>query len=144
MAEKKAASTTKTTKESWRSNRTSAGVPRISKNLNVLNKKFVELIPDCLQLIQDVIQPKYEKDDNGKEHKVLPDKSQIDLARWVVDKQIMVEKEVISNKLRKLEVAIKEKVASDSGAISQDDPQQKAKEFGGPRKVDLSDFEDED
>ena len=130
-------------KKSWRSDRTSAGVPRISKNLSVLNKKFVELIPESLQIINDVIVPKYEEVD-GKQVKIFPDKTQVDLAKWVVQQQIGIEKEVISNKLRKLELAVKEALAKKEGIVSEKDKQEEAKEFGGPRSVDLSDYEDED
>lgn len=134
-------------KKSWRSQRTSAGVPRVTKNLNVLNKKLVELIPDSLQIIQDVIQPKYEEDENGKMCKVLPDKSQVDLAKWIVDKQIAVEKEITATKIRKVELAVKEKEAEDKGALAKEDPQEKAKAFGGPKplsRVDWSEQEWED
>lgn len=134
-------------KKSWRSQRTSAGVPRVTKNLNVLNKKFVELIPDSLQIVQDVIQPKYELDGEGKQYKVIPDKSQVDLAKWIIDKQIALEKEITASKMRKLELAVKEKIAADSGAIPKEDPQQTAKAFGGPKplsRVDWSEQEWED
>ena len=78
--------------------------------------------------------------DNGKEVEVLIEytsvnQKRIDLAKWITTQEIALRKAAEDSKLRKLEIAMKDKKAKDEGAIPKDDPVEKAKEFGGPRLI---------
>jgi hypothetical protein len=70
--------------------------------------------------------------------------SKIALAKWILSQDMALTKAAEESKLRRLEAALKEKRALDEGAVVEDDGQEKAREFGGPRKLDISDSEFED
>jgi hypothetical protein len=84
--------------------------------------------------------------DNGKEVEVIVEyvqvpKHKIEIAKWIITQDIAVKKAAEESRLRKLEVALREKKAKDEGVIPEVDPQEAAKEFGGPRKLDPNDFD---
>lgn len=83
--------------------------------------------------------------DNGKEVEVLVtydqvSKQQIEIAKWVLNQEVALRKAAEDSKLRKLEAALKEKKARDEGALkpSEEENREKAKEFGGPKRIDIS------
>lgn len=78
--------------------------------------------------------------DNGKEVEVLIEytsvnQKRIDLAKWITTQDITLKKAAEDSKLRKLEIAMKNKKAQDDGAIPKVNPQEVVKEFGGPRLI---------
>lgn len=81
--------------------------------------------------------------DNGLEVDVLVEyasvpKHRVEIAKWVITQDIALKKAAEESKIRRLEAALKEKKAKIEGAVPKEDPQQKAREFGGPKRIDTS------
>jgi hypothetical protein len=81
--------------------------------------------------------------DNGKVVEVLVEYTpvsakQVGISQWVLTQEIALRKAAEDSKLRKLDIAMKNKKALDDGAISKLNQQQIAKDFGGP--VSLNNF----
>jgi len=81
---------------------------------------------------------------NGKTVEVLVryypvSKNRVEIAKWVITQDIMLKKAAEESKLRKLEVAMKNKKAQDEGAIAKVTEQaavkKAAEEFGRPKLV---------
>jgi hypothetical protein len=71
--------------------------------------------------------------------------SKITTAKWVITQDAAFKKSVEESRLRKLEAALKHKKAVDDGALPTDDEQmqEEARNFGGPRKLDLDGFSED-
>lgn len=81
--------------------------------------------------------------DNGLEVDVLVEytsvpKHRVEIAKWVITQDIALKKAAEESKIRKLETALKEQKAKAEGVIPKEDPQKKAREFGGPKRIDTS------
>lgn len=88
--------------------------------------------------------------DNGKEVEVLIEYTsvspkRIDLAKWILTADMNMKKAAEDSKLKKLEIAMKDKKAKDEGAIPKETIKEKVEEFGKPRLVlDYDETWDED
>lgn len=59
----------------------------------------------------------------------------VEIAKWVITQEASLLKAEQEAKLRKLELLKKTEESKDNGLIPKEDPQQVAKEFGGPKSV---------
>jgi len=76
-------------------------------------------------------------------------KNRVEIAKWVIQQDIALKKAIEEAKLRKLEVAMKQKKAEDEGAVLKEDPQETAKALAATgshiRKLDIPEsWEEED
>jgi hypothetical protein len=62
-------------------------------------------------------------------------KEQSSTSKWLVGQVMAADKAALEDKMQRLKLKVQEKAAKDSGIVPQDDPIQKAKEFGGPRLI---------
>jgi hypothetical protein len=78
--------------------------------------------------------------DNGLQAEVLIEyvsvsPKRVEIAKWVLATEVALKKAAEDSKLKKLEIAMKNKKAQEEGAIPKVDAQALAKEFGGPRLI---------
>ncbi len=87
--------------------------------------------------------------DDGTEVEVMVEwvkvsESKLAIAKWIIQQEVALKKAAEESKLRKITTAVQHKKAVDEGAMEGEDKQEKAREFGGPKRLDMSGFEDED
>lgn len=80
-------------------------------------------------------------------------KSRVEIAKWVISQDIALKKAIEESRLRKLETAMKQKIAEEKGAVAVEDQQEKAKKLAEEGKhirpvfsveIDEDDLEEDD
>lgn len=107
-------------------NKSTTGTIKTPQALNTMARKLEALLDPALENIKRVI--------DGDES---VSNKQADLSKWVVQQVVSIKNAAQQARLKKIEIASKEKEAKDNGLLIEEDktPKEKAEEFGSPRLV---------